>query len=887
MNKKCTIEIILTDKELAKDDEKKFKSFVIEVDSTDESQLYENINKWLQNPAHLNDKNDIISYISDKLSITGKIKIPSINELKNTEHLQGNTTINYISSMYGIPSPEITNPGRFEVLLIDGLFKRNGVHVSNRRILNSNGKELFILNGNKKSDIYQFFNYLKTREKIEQFEFEDDQDFKTLVSAYNKFNKNKKNSKKIDENTSKDEQKILIKEMLLDFLNNKTSYAGSKVEIKVNDKSIKIFDLLDLTTRNIFELPYRVRYNNDFIDHVNIRLIYSKLLSKDKMLISIGLESIFEGLNSYFKEVIDLFETNKRSIKYLFGSDFKQKLHDSIKNYIKKQPGNEELADKQLSNKEILKYIPNLFQNEVIGDIILQLLNSDNPTFIDLLNGIFKTNKEFPLNCNEYRDGSLYFKWANYTLYEKYGITYDTIELMSNPESYLGYNIYNQTVNNDDGTTSQYFYISRGYLDPKLKEKRYSSLDEAKSEIDNKIQNQNISTNSLIEFNFRDPGEDYNKRSIVTRTALTPKTIINVLDIPVKKVNNSEITDNEIKIIFGDSKMSDFLNLVSTWNISEELKQYITEEINTPEKVVIFIYKLNEKLKQDRSNNDVINSIVSLIKNNSSKTRSYYIEKSVEVKNGFVHYIIPTEATQVIKSNKKSQPYNVPIQTYLQVIKQQFDKMFDNKVEVKLLTSSEIKQQKLLSPEDINTTKAFIKNGVIYINTTNASSNDLVHEYLHLILGTLKVNNELRQNYENLIYSYISSNKSKFDTFKEYNSYKGLSEIDLMEEFFIRNFSNWLMDQRGNRADSEIFKQIEQITEYGINSSNIFSESVDITKGFFNEKITIFHKLSHDIAKQLENNETVWAFGDTLTTRKYSNWINKQIQDGQIKEKCN
>lgn len=883
MNKNCTIELILTDKELA-DKDKNLKSFTIKVDSTDESQLYNNIMKWLKDPKNIGDKHDLISYISDKLSITGKIKVPKVSELIKMTHLQGNSTVDAISNMYGIQAPEISNPGRFNILLIDGLFKRNGIHVSGRRVINSTGEELFILNGSKRSDIHQFFNYLKVREKIEQFNFADDQDFKSLVDAYTKYNKNKKKSIKIDENTSIEQQKILVKEMLLDFLNNKDMYAGSKVQVKKdNEETIRIFELLDSTVRNIFEVPFRVKYNDPFIDFVNYRIIYTNLSSKNGMQASINLNSMFEGLNNNFKEIIDLFKIKKTSFNTLFKINFKQKLQESLKDYIIEK--SKEQNKGELSEEEILKRIPDLFENKVIGDIILQLLNSDNPTFIDLINNLFKTNKEFPLLIDKFENNSLYFKWANYTLYEKYGITYNTIELMSNPESYLGYNIYNQTINNDDGTASQYFYISRGYLDPKLKEKRYLSLEEAKLEIENKIQNQNISDNSLIEFNYREENEDYNKRSIFTKTRLAPKTIINVIDIPVKELNYSEVSEDEIKIILGNAKMQDFLNLVSNWNISDELKQNIANEINTPEKVVIFLHKLNEELKQDRTDENVINSIVSLIQSNSEKTRSYYIERSINTISGPIYYIIPTVATQVIKTTEKSKSYNVPIQTYLQIVKKQFDTMFGNKVKVELLTSSEIKEQGLLTSEEINSTKAFIRNGVIYINTTNATSSDLVHEYLHLILGTLKTDETLRSNYENLIYTYTSNNISDFEKFKERNLYKELSQIDLMEEFFVKNFSNWLMNKRGNKEDSEIFRQVEEITELGVNSSNIFSESISIADGFFNKKIDIFTRLSHDIAEQLDKG-TDWSFGDTIKTRKYSNWVNKQIQDKQIKEEC-
>lgn len=52
-----------------------------------------------------------------------------------------------------------------------------------------------------------------------------------------------------------------------------------------------------------------------------------------------------------------------------------------------------------------------------------------------------------------------------------------------------------------------------------------------------------------------------------------------------------------------------------------------------------------------------------------------------------------------------------------------------------LLTQDEINQQ---FPDIPAGTKAFIRDGKIYINGSLATSEDVIHEYTHLFLGALK-----------------------------------------------------------------------------------------------------------------------------------------------------
>ena len=77
-------------------------------------------------------------------------------------------------------------------------------------------------------------------------------------------------------------------------------------------------------------------------------------------------------------------------------------------------------------------------------------------------------------------------------------------------------------------------------------------------------------------------------------------------------------------------------------------------------------------------------------------------------------------------------------------------------VTIHLETSSSIKEN-FKNIADPNVDKAFIYNGEVYVNTTIASTKDLLHEHVHLILGILKSNSELRRNYESLLRLVVST----------------------------------------------------------------------------------------------------------------------------------
>ena len=200
---------------------------------------------------------------------------------------------------------------------------------------------------------------------------------------------------------------------------------------------------------------------------------------------------------------------------------------------------------------------------------------------------------------------------------------------------------------------------------------------------------------------------------------------------------------------------------------------------------------------------------------------------------------------------------------------------------VNLLTYDKLKEK---FPDIDPSVKAFIRDGEIYINLASAKSEDLLHEYTHLLLGVLKANPESAKIYEQLMQMVINTDEGSKELKIIRSSYPNISEMDLMEETFASLFSRYL---QGRGSDiNDIFRENRKFL-IGENK-NIFDLAGDTDlKTQYNKSIlSIFERFSSDVAVKLKQ-ENGLDFAETINIRKKTNWINKQISEGEIKEDCN
>lgn len=780
----------------------------------------------------LKDNPDVLNAMIDGIkneSINTGLKKISLKDLQK-EGIQANCTLSYLRE-----SPEFSDiyfpEGNANILLVNNLVL-DGKSIYGRSI-NSNGEEVFIVKGNK-NDVQKLSNFLKIRNIIRDYGLnisEDSlyyQDLKEMLQ----FIKNKKE----DVNS--------IEDMLIDYVSNKKDYSG--IFLKSGKSGIQVAESFLRNLRN-YDVPNS--FEDQFVTDFNFRKFY-----KGNGEIFISNQDLYNILEQYHQPLLsDLKITSQKSFNTLEQYDLNE-IINTLTKYLIDNGLNENEAS------EMLNKVKNGY------DAILRVVLSTEPDF------------SFKYSYNTKKGITLKQQYT--PISEKYGIAYDTIQNMSS-ESYRGYNIYTETLPNK----RKRYFLSRGTLVEQSLSNTFNSKKSVQEAVDKALSKQHLRKNSLIEFKFRNHSIDSDGNSnwdnslpseiIASPANFLPGQIIESINIPIDK--NTNINGNEQYLLSKNAyTLQSFNKLIYNWPIDDTIKNQIVSKIDTPEKAVTYIYKVNELLGVDnRTDAKELLNIADTI--NNSDINYYYIESRKYLKNkGWEYKIIPTEKNQ-IQEYKKQQ--TAPISLWMEAISTTLNNQFG--VPIHLLTSEEVSKQ-LSNVADPNIDKAFIYNGEVYVNTSIASTNDLLHEHIHLILGVLKSNPELRSNYEKLLNLVLNTDEGKFTLNKLQDRYQGLSQMDLAEEVFAKLFSNYVRRNTTMQTD-QVFNtsenQLKQITK------SIFNTNIGDIKDFYGKSlISIFGKFNKEVAKMLQSPDL--DFGSTKNSRKISKWISDQVSKGEIIEKC-
>lgn len=758
--------------------------------------------------------------IHNKLYTQSTISPVTITELTSKEGLLGNCGIGYLTEQF----PNISFPDGVDanVLLVNNL--QIGKQNIYGRVINSNGREVFIVKGTSE-DVSKLADFLRVRQQLQEQSFNFSEDsfyYKNLQKILTE--RNKKKDKVAD-----------IFELMLDFIYNKADYQSMYVTNEQGEKE-SAYNILSKINNTIMQYSGRVEYSDNFVNTVNQQVRH---LDNNKKFLS--LDSLYGAVKAYYSDILDTLEITSKS-----------KFHEFFS-----KPSSE--------TEEKLKEV---FENVVEGQ-----------GYATLLSTLFSAEPEFSMYFSSSSNKGVTLKSEPRSIQAKYGIEYETIQSFDivNPD-YKGYKIYAFFDNGE-----RKFIPSRGYLTEDTVAKTYSSEEEVRSYIDSAVEKHDIKKHSFIDFKFRGSTvvdgrtiyeDELSSFTLYSQQALTQGSIIESLDIPL--VKSTRIFNGE-DILFTEDRQnySSFKRIVEGWNISDGLKANILSSVNNAEKIAAFIYKVNELLNEKRDNEQVIGEVVSMIE--QAPKRAYYIESKTWVpgRKQFIYRVIPTNPIQ-IEEYKKSK--RVPIISLMLAINNVISDKFG--VSVNMQTSEEIKTN--FPDVDANTSRAFIRDGQIYVNTTIAQSSDLLHEYTHLILGILKSDPNLRRNYEQLLDIVSKTNEGKEMIKKLRSRYDTASEMDLMEEAFAKLFSNHIMGKMNPQLD-QIFQGQERFLRDA--TKIVFNNEIADLKSFYGKTLeTAFTRFSSDVSALLSQQGL--DFGSTKTSRLYSNWISKQIRDGEINEQC-
>ena len=741
----------------------------------------------------------------------------SEDERKKKKGLLGNCGVGYLMEQFN----DIEFPQGVEanVLLVNNL--KVGNQSIYGRVINSNGKELFIVTGQtdkngKARDIAKLADFLTVRQQLETqlFRFsEESPEYENLQRILTE--RNKKKDKVSD-----------VFDLMLDFISNSDKYQSMYITTKEGTKE-SVYNILQKLVNTIKQYGGRIEYSDDFVNNINQHIKHFK----DKKVLS--LDSLYGAVKAYHPDILETLEITSKT-----------KFHDFFSKPVS------ETGDK----------LKEVFSNIVEGQ-----------GYATLLSTLFSVEPEFSMYFSSSSSNGVILKSEPKTIQAKYGIEYETIHSFDIVENdYKGYKIYAFF---DEGVKK--FIPSRTYLTEETVAKAYSSEEEARSYIDSAAEKQDIKKHSFMDFKFRGKTvvdgraiyeDELSSFTVYSQQALTQGSIIESLNIPL--VKSTRIFNGE-DILFTEDRQnySSFKRIVENWNISDGLKANIYSSINNAEKIAVFIYKVNELLDEKRDNEEVISNIVSQVE--EAPRNAYYIESKTWIpgKKQFAYRVIPTNPVQ-IEEYKKSK--RTPIISLMSAIDNVLTDKFG--VTVNMQTSEEIKVN--FPDVDANTSKAFIRDGQIYINTTIAQSTDLLHEYTHLILGVLKSDPKLRGNYEQLMDIVARTNEGKDMIRRLRSRYETASEMDLMEEAFAKLFGNHIM----GKLNPEL-KQVFQGQEKFLRDATkiVFNNEIADLKSFYGKSLeTVFTRFSSDVAALL--NQPGLDFGSTKTARMYSNWISNQVQ---------
>lgn len=497
---------------------------------------------------------------------------------------------------------------------------------------------------------------------------------------------------------------------------------------------------------------------------------------------------------------------------------------------VTKFEGNKDgITTMSLSLETLYNFINNLtdFKFESFDDFKKALKEKDN-TGKTLLEQLLELNDAFNYKVSSISKNNIYLKQYHPTYDTEFGYN-DNIKFTYQGQ-YKGYNLYK--------TNNGKWFYSFGYISSDTGITKSNSKEELISLIDNK--DRSLFNESLLPFKFG------NKFEILTNSTYKKHQLFDVLDIELDP--NTKLNKKEKEFVSNKGKkMSDFYKYIdeSDYQYKEEIKQ----QLDTPEKIVTFIYLAADK---KYSIQEILNMI------NDAKTVSYYIEDTIT--NGYK--IIPTDSVNYSELTLNT---NKPVLGLLLSMQKAFNDKFGEGF-VKLVTADEITDSRI----DPNTDKAFILDGQIYVNSTIASGSDMLHEYVHLILGILRTENP--KAYEDLINQVWdkSSEESKIHILNKYSNEP--NQMIIREELFVNRFSKYMY---GN-ISGDIFETNDAFKK--VIMSNFKISSGQSVKDDCNTPIGQLFKVFETV------NEGGWNFKrDSI---QITNYISQQIEKNEIEQIC-
>lgn len=738
------------------------------------------------------------------------------------------------------------------------------------RVVSPSGSDIFFVNGFYGAQ--DLFNYLDQRQKIKKAIDnntlrEDLKEYQgELNSIINKYN-------------------ITGEKLLLDYLDNKSKYKPFKdsngnniIPSKtLNNILCKIQDIynsdigksdLELAIRSIKD----PKHKNRFEYKLTMKNLYSVLsnyiqdMPSFQDFNSLSQEDLQEFLHKIF-----LFDPNlmKAKVSKIIGGETKEVIKEAIDKKIpqteirKKWKELQEEWDKQGIKLESLDKTIKNSPKQAIGllNTALANLNPDISIQDDKIQIKYKTKEEVQQKESAKQ---LILSFPYSSLGEVYNFGYDSKYLFSPVKAeegvdtngmYHGVYIYKYY---NPSTKVTHYAISRSIISPNSYSQTFSSLEAAKAKIDDWNATQTLREAGLYSIKMHPTAT---RTSRIELKGVKEGQIITTLDIQLPSIH----------------KLPEIFNQVLKGTLADFRKVFPDiegiETLNTPEKAAAFVYLFIKDLKTAENKNTDINQLIKsnqklgkkiVDKINKAETKSYLVEE-MRGNIATLKYLENNGNKIDITGKFGDEAATKPTTASMEQAVQYFNEKFG--IAINTMSQTELNDFGQQNKINVKNARAFIYNGQIYINSSNANVSDVFHEMAHIFLGVLKA--KYPDSYQAIITKY--QQKPKFRTNLDYinEAYTNFAMQDKLEECVADMIADQMFQKQSLLKEFkgqdflEDFKFI--FDNFPQNVANPIAESGLSFDTFMKEGI-------------LENSEAI------KRNMKIANLIRQNIELGKIKE---
>lgn len=746
------------------------------------------------------------------------------------------------------------------------------------RLENSKGEEIFIINNIY--DAEKFFKHMSIRLSLDKFirgnevddslkEFEED--LKVIATRHHKN----------------------IQQLISNFLVNKKAYNTFKVGDKLYNPTRIINKILHQITGKVFDVGDK--------SDLQIELESIKESNSTNNTWILDKKRLYEVLSTFFDDFGKKYTLNQFKdldidnlnliLEQLFASDVKL-----IKARVKNSTKGEKVLKKPKKEKKLVSVLSEVIQNQyqtrilptnpdlpkryqdaakklgykfkdLWGDGTIQVAGNDGAIYTAVLemDEKFKVSAKYEIEVEptvEEKPSYVTLNLNNWSsIGEIYDFSYAHKPLFTPTEYYKGFYIYEY---HKDGHT--HYAVSRSIISPNSYMKTFSDLMYAKQ--------------------FIDSNKDTLKKCGLW-TIKQHKGRPRKIELEMKGIREGQIIttlDLQLPSRFTEKSFSGYVNNL----MSNDINYFHTQlnfiknitTLDSPEKAVAFIYLTHDHLKrgQDyvqflKDNDNIVQEVIKQI--TSSKTVSYLVEKEEKYRTGPKKYYLKYLNNDGTNVSIEGTLGDLTIQDFidqnLDSAINYFNKTFG--IGIKSITRSELelmsKKYNLGLENKLDVVRAFVYNGEIYINTSNANAQDLFHELSHIFLGVLKVKDF--QAYQEIVNSFVKHKNYQYQYNKHRQTYQHYSEQDVVEEVVADMIAEEMFKAKqlgtSDFVGNEFLLQFEEI----LKRSERFTQTM-------NDNGLGFSKYMKDL---LDENT-----GAMQRNMKISNKVKQLIADGIITEKC-